>query len=75
MVGAISSTYVGSAIATHSVADVTVSGPTVSVPSGYYSSSVAKTVASGSVQVKSTDLTRNPNIDLNSSTGIITATL
>lgn len=48
-VGAISSSYVGSDIARRSSSDLTASGATVTVPSGYYSAQASKTVASGSV--------------------------
>lgn len=43
----ISSTYVGSGITRRSSTDLTVSGATVSAPSGYYSASARKSVASG----------------------------
>ena len=46
-VNAISSTYVGSGITRRSSSDLTVSGATVSVPSGYYENSASKSVASG----------------------------
>lgn len=46
-VGAISSTYVGSGITRRSSSDLTASGATVTAPSGYYESSVSKSVASG----------------------------
>ena len=46
-VGAISSTYVGSAIPQRDSDDLTVSGATVSVPSGYYENNASKSVASG----------------------------
>lgn len=46
-VGAISSTYVGSGITQRSSSDLTVSGATVTAPSGFYSSNATKTVASG----------------------------
>ena len=46
-VGAISSTYVGSGITRRSSTDLTASGATVTAPSGYYSSSASKSVASG----------------------------
>lgn len=52
-VGAISSTYVGSGITRRSSSDLTASGATVSVPSGYYSSNASKAVASGSVTAPS----------------------
>lgn len=46
-VGAISSTYVGSGITRRDSTDLTASGATVTVPSGYYSSQASKAVASG----------------------------
>lgn len=46
-VGAISSTYVGSGITRRSSSDLTASGATVTVPSGYYSVQATKSVASG----------------------------
>lgn len=46
-VGAISSTYVGSGITQRSSSDLTASGRTVSVPSGYYASNASKAVSSG----------------------------
>lgn len=48
-VAAISSDYVGSNIAQHSSADLTISGAVVSVPSGYYSSTASTAVASGAI--------------------------
>lgn len=52
-VGAISSTYVGSGITRRSSSDLTASGATVSVPSGYYASNASKAVASGTVTAPS----------------------
>lgn len=46
-VGAVSSTYVGSGITRRSSTDLTASGATVTVPSGYYSSQASKAVTSG----------------------------
>lgn len=46
--GAVSNTYVGSAITRRSGTDLSVSGATVTVPSGYYASQQTKSVASGS---------------------------
>lgn len=46
-VGAISSTYVGTGITRRSSTDLTASGDTVTVPSGYYASAASKAVASG----------------------------
>lgn len=47
-VGAISSTYVGTGITRRSSSDLTASGATVTVPSGYYSAQASKAVTSGS---------------------------
>ena len=47
-VGAISSSYVGSGITRRDSTDLSASGATVSVPSGYYASNASKSVASGS---------------------------
>lgn len=47
-INAISSSYVGSGITRRSSTDLTVSGATVTVPSGYYQSQGSKAVASGS---------------------------
>jgi hypothetical protein len=46
-VNAIPSNYVGSGITQRSSSDLTVSGATVTVPSGYYSEQASKAVASG----------------------------
>lgn len=46
-VGAIDSTYVGTGITRRSSSDLTASGATVTVPSGYYSAQASKAVASG----------------------------
>lgn len=46
-VGAIASDYVGSGITRRSSTDLTASGATVTVPSGYYSAQASKSVASG----------------------------
>lgn len=46
-VSAIPSNYVGSGITRRSSLDLTVSGATVTAPSGYYSASASKSVASG----------------------------
>ena len=47
-VNAIPSTYVGSGVTQRTSTDLTTSGATVSVPAGYYSSAVSKSVTSGS---------------------------
>lgn len=52
-VNAISSTYVGSDVPQRDSADLTASGGTVSVPSGYYADNESKSVASGAVTAPS----------------------
>lgn len=52
-VNAISSTYVGSDVPQRDGGDLTASGPTVSVPSGFYADNETKSVASGSVTAPS----------------------
>lgn len=46
-ISAVSSSYVGSGIARRSSSDLTASGATVTVPSGYYSEQASKAVATG----------------------------
>lgn len=73
-VGAISKTYVGSDISRRSSSDLTASGATVSVPSGYYAEAASKAVSSGSAATPATTITANPTITV-SSAGLITATV
>lgn len=53
-VNAISNTYVGSGITRRSSSDLTVSGATVTAPSGYYSASASKSVQTMTPSVSST---------------------
>lgn len=62
-------------IASKSSTDLTVSGATVTAPAGYYGSSASKSVASGSASTPATTITANPSISVNSSTGVITASV
>ena len=71
-VDAIPDDYIGSAITRRSQSDVTVSGPTVSAPSGYYEETVSGTVQSGSVSVPNKSMAATPSIDVSAS-GLITA--
>lgn len=64
-VEAISSTYVGTGISRRSSSDLSRSGATVTVPSGYYSSQETKSVSSVTHA--------NPTVSVNTSTGLITA--
>ncbi|MDV3426902.1 MAG: hypothetical protein LIR50_06880 [Bacillota bacterium] len=73
-VGAISSTYVGSGIDRRSSSDLTVSGSTVTVPSGYYENDANKSISNGSATTPATTVTANPSISVNTTTGLITAT-
>lgn len=58
-VNAISSTYVGTGITRRSSSDLTASGATVSVPSGYYENNASKVVASGgTLAVKTATITK-----------------
>lgn len=63
-VGAISSTYVGSDITQRDETDLTASGATVTVPSGYYAEQETKSVA--------TATHANPTASVNSTTGLVT---
>lgn len=72
-INAISSTYVGSDISRRSSSDLTVNGATITVPNGYYSTQVSRTIASGSATTPATTITVNPSISVSSS-GLITAT-
>lgn len=71
-VNPITSTYVGSGVTTNPT--ITVSGPSVTIPAGYYSSQQTKTVASGSVSTPSTTITANPTVSVSNS-GLITASV
>lgn len=73
-VGAISSTYVGSAIDARSSTDLTVSGATITAPAGYYAVAASKSVASGSAATPATTITANPTISV-SAAGLITASV
>lgn len=72
-VGAISDTYIGSGIDLRDDSDLTASGATVTVPSGYYADTETKSVSSGSATIPTTTITANPSISI-SNTGLITAT-
>jgi len=57
---------VGSGIATRSAANVTISGPTTTVPSGYYSSAVTKTMSNAAVGTQY-DISFSPQFSVNAS--------
>lgn len=71
-VAAVSSDYIGSNIAQNSASDVTVSGPTVSVLSGYYGTEVNKTVKTVALD-SGINIPFLATISVNSQTGLITA--
>ena len=73
-VNAISSTYIGSGITRRSSSDLSASGATVTVPSGYYENQVTKNIANGSATTPATSITANPSISINSN-GLITASV
>lgn len=66
--------YTGT-IPTKTSSDLTASGATVTVPSGYYETSASKSIASGSATTPATTISVTPTISLNTSTGIITASV
>ena len=66
--------YVGSAIDRRDSSDLSVSGPTVSVPGGYYEESASATVQNGSAAVPNVNIEKSPTISV-STGGLITATV
>lgn len=70
-----SGTAVTGNIVTKTQADLSASGDTVTAPAGYYASSASKSVASGSAATPATTITVTPTISVNSSTGVITASV
>jgi hypothetical protein len=73
-VGAISSEYVGSDVPRKTSSNLTVSGATVTAPAGYYASAASKTVASGSATTPATTITSQPTMEMDTDSGLITAT-
>ena len=73
-VKAIPSDYVGSSIVRRDESDLTVSGGTVQVPSGFYEENESKSIPSGSASTPNTSITANPSISVSSS-GLITASV
>ena len=73
-IGAIDSSYVGTAVTRRSSSDLTATGSSVSVPSGYYSAAATKAISAGSAITPDSTVTANPSISVNSS-GLITATV
>lgn len=73
-VGAVSSSYVGTAIPRKASANLSASGATVTAPAGYYENNATKSVGSGSATTPATTITANPTISV-SSGGLITASV
>ena len=71
-VNAISSSYVGSGITRRDSTDLSASGATVSVPSGYYSAAASKSVATGSATGPSS--LSGSSASITTGTGTITLT-
>lgn len=74
-VSAISSTYVGSGITTRSSSDLTASGATVTVPSGYYSSQASKAVSNGVVTAPSSISGTSATVSTSTNTLTLTKTV
>lgn len=66
--------YTGS-IASKASSDLTANGATVTAPAGYYAEAASKAIASGSARTPATTISVTPEISVNSSTGLITATV
>lgn len=65
----------GTQLITHDSSDLTVDGPTVTAPEGYYPNSASKSVQSGSVAVQNTSITANPSLSITQNTGRIEASV
>lgn len=66
--------YTGS-IATKTGSDLTSNGATVTVPAGYYAAAASKSISSGTATTPATTITITPSISVNSTTGLITASV
>ena len=73
-VNAIPSTYVGTGIPERYGTDLSVSGLTVTTPSGYYATTESKSVDSGSVTIPNKSITAVPTITIDNS-GLINASV
>lgn len=74
-VEAISSTYVGSDITQRSSSDLTTSGATVTVPSGYYSAQASASVASGTATAPSSISGSSATVSTGTNTLTLTKTV
>ena len=66
--------YTGT-IPTKTSSDLTASGATVTVPSGYYASSATKSISSGSATTPATTINITPSISVDTSTGLISVSV
>ena len=66
--------YVGSAIDRRDTSSISVSGPDVTIPLGYYEDNASVSIASGSAAVPNVNIEKNPTISV-STGGLITATV
>lgn len=66
--------YTGT-IAPKAGTDLTASGATVTVPPGFYSEATTKTIASGSATTPATTIAVTPTINVDTSTGLVTASV
>lgn len=66
--------YVGSAIDRRDSSSISVSGPDVTVPLGFYEDNASVSIASGSAAVPNVNIEKNPTISV-STGGLITATV
>ena len=72
-IGAISSDYVGSNITQRSASDLSISGPTVSVPNGYYATSTSTSIPISFTPGWVYGATGTVGIALNTTLGMVTA--
>ena len=75
IVDAIPSNYIGSGVTQRSGTDLTVSGATVTVPAGYYSTQATKSVTSGSVTAPSSISGTSASISTGTNTLTLTKTV
>lgn len=68
-VGAISSSYVGSAVTRRDSSDLSASGATVTAPSGYYASSATKTISNASQSLTDAYMQLNGDLEVELNTG------
>ena len=65
----VNGTKISGNIPTKTSSDITVSGPTVTVPSGYYASSTSKSIGTGLATIPTTNITANPTLSTSYTSG------